>query len=478
MKVIRLILVLALAFSLGSCKKGFLEVDNGRVLYRQEYVNNLTTLQQYLNGIYVDFGSGGVFHGYEVIYPELIADNIKPNISSTSTVLTPHYLWSQQAGNPNSRTTNMNLFSYAAYKLIGSCNFVLETVEKYMEENEEKANVIKGEALAFRAYLHLSLCNYFAQQFNFTDDGSHPGVAYVKSSDFTDPVVRHTVSEVYSNLIEDLSKAIELLPEKRVLPSGGNTKLLISRNMAKAILARTYLFKGDFANAKNLATDVISSIPLMTQNYPAALFTSNETEAIFQIEASAQNSTSFAGRYFAGSATSTQFLATRDVVDVLTENPNDKRKVWVKDTLSNWQIRKFPAGVVAGVSPAAASYYQSVIRSSEMYLTASEAYAKLNRDDSARYFLDAIRLRANSTAVPTAATGPALLDSIYKERRKELCFESLRMFDLLRWKKGIERKDASNANAKALPYPSNKAIAPIPTLDVKVSGFNQNPEYQ
>lgn len=477
MKIIQLILVLLVTLSLGACKKGFLEVDNGRILYRQEYVNNLVTLQEYLNGIYVDFGSTVVFHGYEVIYPEVIADNIKPNISATTSTFSLHYLWSQQAGNVNSRATNMNAFSYSAYKLIRSCNFVLETVDKYNKENEEKANTIKGEALAFRAYLHLSLCNFFAQQFNFTNDGGHPGVAYVTSSDFTDPVVRHTVSEVYSKLIDDLNNAILLLPETRLLSTGKSTKLLISRVTAKAILARAYLFKGDFVNAKNLARDVIGSIPLMTQNYPTALFTSNETEAIFQIEASSQNSTSFAGRYLTGSATSTQFLATMDIVDILTENPGDKRKVWVKDTLNSWQIRKFPAGIVAGVSPAAASYYQSVVRSSEMYLAASEAYAKINSEDSARYYLDAIRLRANSTAGVTTASGSALLDSIYKERRKELCFESLRMFDLLRWKKGVERNDASNANAKTLPYPSNKAIAPLPTLDVSVSGFIQNPEY-
>lgn len=477
MKIIQSVLVLVLVLSFGACKKGFLEVDNGRVLYRQEYVKNLTTLQEYLNGIYVDFTSAGVFHGYEVIYPEVIADNIKPNASASTSVFSPHYLWSQQAGNTNSRTTNMNLFSYSAYKLIRSCNFVLETVDKYQKENEEKANTMKGEALSFRAYLHLSLCNFFAQQYNFTEDGSHPGISYVKSSDFTEPVARNTVGEVYSNLIEDLNNAIPLLPQKRTLVSGSSTKLLISKNMAKAILARAYLFKGDFVNAKNWATDVIASIPLMTQNYPSALFTINETEAIFQIEANAQYSTSFAGRYFAGSATSTQFLATKDIADILTENSNDKRKSWIKDTLSSWQIRKFPVGIIAGVAPAGGAYYQSVIRSSEMYLTASEAYAKINREDSAKYFLDAIRLRANSTATPTSASGSALLDSIYKERRKELCFESLRMFDLLRWKKGVERNDASNSNAKSLTYPSNKAIAPIPTLDVKASGFIQNPEY-
>lgn len=477
MSVIKSTLLILLIIAVVSCKKGFLEVNSGRVLYRQEYVNNLKTLQEYLNGIYVDFTAGVVFAGYEVIYPDLIADNLKPNINSTNVTLTPQYLWAQQAGSTNGRTANMNAFSYGAYQLIRSCNFVLEKVDEFRKEDEAKANIIKGEALTCRAYLHFSLCNFFAQQYSFTGSGSHPGIAYVKSSDLTDPVNRQTVDEVYKNAIDDLTAAVTLLPVTRVLASGSNTRLLISRNTAKGILARIYLFKGDFLNAKNVATDVAGIVPIMTQNYPAALFTANETESLFQIEANAQYSTSFAGRFLTGSATSVAFLATRDIVDILLENGNDKRKIWVKDTLGSWQVRKFPVGLVAGVSPAASSYYQSVIRSSEMYLTASEAYARLNQEDSARYFLNAIRLRANTTLSPTAATGQALMDSIQKERRKELCFESLRMFDLLRWKKQVVRTDYTNPTAQTLPYPSNKAIAPLPSLDVTVNGFQQNPDY-
>ena len=113
-----------------------------------------------------------------------------------------------------------------------------------------------------------------------------------------------------------------------------------------------------------------------------------------------------------------------------------------------------------------------------MYLTAAEAYAKVNREDSAKYFLDAIRMRANSSASPTTATGNALLDIIYTERRKELAFEGLRMFDLLRWKKGVARSaDVTNGAPLSLPYPSNKAIAPIPPGDIKIGGLQQNPGY-
>ncbi|WP_315816497.1 RagB/SusD family nutrient uptake outer membrane protein [Paraflavitalea speifideaquila] len=72
-------------------------------------------------------------------------------------------------------------------------------------------------------------------------------------------------------------------------------------------------------------------------------------------------------------------------------------------------------------------YYPPIIRSSEMYLTAAEASAKINDDNTAKFYLNAIRKRADPTIADITATGNALIDSIYKERRKELCFEGFRM---------------------------------------------------
>ncbi len=76
------------------------------------------------------------------------------------------------------------------------------------------------------------------------------------------------------------------------------------------------------------------------------------------------------------------------------------------------------------------------------------------------------------------ATGEALRDSLYKERRKELAFEGGRMFDLQRWHLPVQRTDvASGTTATNLPFPSNKAIAPIPIQDVKIEGIKQNIDY-
>jgi len=171
------------------------------------------------------------------------------------------------------------------------------------------------------------------------------------------------------------------------------------------------------------------------------------------------------------------FTASNDIAAILKENPQDARNVWVTQSGTDWNITKYPMDVVPGFGEPAGSYYQTVFRSSEMYLTAAECYANLNNEDSARFYLDAIRKRANVNAATSTATGVALMDSIYKERRKELAFEGLRMYDLLRWKKGVNRTNPFNPAAESLPYPSDKAICPIPLQDVNLSGLAQNPGY-
>lgn len=464
--------IVILALISFSCKKSFLDTpDNSRIL-RQEYVTDLKSTEDFLNGIYIVL-SQDFYHGYNIIYPDLIGDNIKP-VTGTGPLMV-HYSWAQQAdetrgSSQSSKVNNMNALWTSGYKIVRACNFVLEKVDQYKDEDNKKADLIKGQALGLRALVNFVMVNVFAQSYNFSNDASHPGIPIVTSSDWTSPVTeRETVGTVYANIVGDLNNAVILLP------SLNPNKALMNRNAAKGLLARAYLFEEQYEAAKNLAKEVISIVPMMTTNYPSKLFTLQETEALFQLAPEEVNYyTSYAGMYY---RTSIQFQATKDIAVILTERSGDLRKSWVTSSTGNWNITKFPTGVVSGISNPAASYYQTLLRSSEMYLIASESYAKIGIEDSARFFVDQIRKRADVSMPPITATGSALIDSIYKERRKELAFEGFRMFDLLRWKQGVNRVDASNTNAQNLSYPGLKAIAPIPVLDVSLTGLPQNSSY-
>jgi hypothetical protein len=471
-----------------SCKKDFLEVNNPNLITKDFNVTDLTTSSNYLNGIYVNIAQDLFIYGAITGYPEVIADNLKP-VTSTSSIFLPHYSWIQSSSkgfsNPLS-TTNVNKFWLNGYGILHSCTFLVEKAEEYRGENPVKADDLKAQALTLKAYVNFLLVNIFAQSYNYTADASHPGIPVVTSSDWSLPInSRQTVKEDYDQMISDLNTAISLFQ-----PSSTSV-LYMNKNAAKALLARVYLFKGDYAAAKNLAREVGTAVPIMqasANGYPSKLFTDKESEALFQL-APSQGGLSLPspnGSYTGGYNTNylgvlfvspKYFIATNDIATILTQNPSDLRKSWISGSVGVYNVNKYPQGIIAGFTTPSASYYQTVLRSSEMYLTAAEAYAKISNEDSSRYYLNQIRTRAGLVSLTNTVSGTGLLDSIYLERRRELCFEGLRMFDLLRWKKGVDRADAWSATVKSLPYPSNKAIAPLPQQDVDMYQISQNDDY-
>lgn len=172
------------------------------------------------------------------------------------------------------------------------------------------------------------------------------------------------------------------------------------------------------------------------------------------------------------------YLATNDIVQLYKMYPDDKRNAWITlDSAIGWTITKFPVSQTGNFPLPEGDHYQTFFRSTEMALTAAEAYAAIKMEDSARFFINAIRTRAGIPVLTSVTAGQPLMDSIRAERRKEMAFDGMRMFDLLRWRQGVNRKDALSAAAQNLSYPSNKAIAPLPKEDVELAQLPQNPGY-
>jgi len=455
-----------------SCKKGFLEITDNSNLNRQSYVKNLNTMEEFQRGIYMKLSES--YGNYlPTVYPDLIADNLKP--SSSSIPLTIQYDWSQIAQNEGDGSTSMNSVWTNLYGIIRSCDFIIENIDRYSDENQEKAKNIKGQALAIRALMHLTLTNIFAQTYGFTTDASHPGIPYITTSDISQPYRRQTIAEVYKNMISDLENAISLMQ------AGIGDCRQMNGVAAKALLARVYLYKGDYINAKKFGIEVANQVPLMSigAGYPLDFFKnkpSAQTEILWQLMPVTND---YAVSQPLGILFDVDYChIANDLVNVLIENANDIRSSWVINESGQWRVRKFPLNVAGGIGiQPSADYYVPILRSSEVFLTVAEACAKTNEEVNARAYLNAIRKRADPSIPDITTSGQALLDLIYKERRKEFCFEGFRMWDLQRLKQGVHRTDVLSGYNATLPYPSDKAIAPIPIPDVKLMGLTQNPSY-
>jgi len=454
-----------------SCQKNFLDVKDNSFLNRQTYVKDLSSMQDFMNGIYLMTAEGHESSSL-LIYSELASDNLKPSSEYSSLMM--QYNWQQTAGTTLQESVNsMNSDWKLLYRIIRACNFVIEDVDKYSAANSEKANNMKGQAYAIRALVHFRLVNVFAQTYVFSSDASHPGVPYITTSDITQPYTRQVVAEVYNELINDLKNAITLMP--------ANVSDCRHMNVmaAKALLAKVYLYKADFANAKLLALEIVEKVPLLTisSGYPNDLFknkTPNQTEVLFQ-------ATPLNGGFLGGlRGEYSEHFATKDIGDILQERGTDIRRMWVKDTLgTQLKVIKFPSGVAGGLVTYSPDYdyYSPILRVSEVYLIGAEAAAKTGDENTARTYLNAIRKRADPTVADVTASGQVLIDLIYKETRKEMCFEGSRMFDLQRWKLGIHRSDIFPGYQTDLPYSNEKGISPIPGPDVNLMGLKQNVGY-
>lgn len=463
--------IILLSTLLSSCTKDFLDVDDTQRLFRESYVKDLSTMQQYLNGIYYRLSryfEAGIAEGS---YAELVADNIRPISVDFPPNTAAHYNWMQ--GEFTGNMTNLWLNNYMTVRM---CNYIIEEIDKYKDENATKANGIKGQAFAIRALIYFKLANVFAQPYKFTTDASHLGIPYITASDITIPYSRQRVSQVYDAMISDLTNAIQNLDAET-----SDTRYM-NRNAAKALLARVYLFKEDYTNAKTLALEITNQVPLMTiaTGYPIDIYKlkhPSETESLFQL--SPNSASNFLGRYVRRNPIA--YIATNDIASILTESANDIRISWINNTAVGWTVTKFPKGVAPEanppVSPQENGYYPALLRSSEMFLVVAEAAAKTNDETMAKSYINAVRKRADPFSADITATGQALVDSIYKERRKELAFEGIRMFDLLRLGKGVNRTDIVPGSQGALPYPSNRAISPIPFQEIRLSGLPQNAGY-
>ncbi len=112
-----------------------------------------------------------------------------------------------------------------------------------------------------------------------------------------------------------------------------------------------------------------------------------------------------------------------------------------------------------------------MIRYSDILLMHAEAAFQNNQPEKARASLNLVRARVKIP--PVTASGAALLEAIYRERRIELALEGHRFFDLVRTGRAAQVLGV-------LGYKENThRVFPIPQSQIQASNgaVTQNPGY-
>ncbi len=398
------------------------------------------------------------------------------------------------------------------YKVIMLCNNVIENIENgnvttTTSAQEAALNDVKGQALAIRALAHFDLLRLYSLPYLKSGAPSSLGVPIAtRVIAAQEKLIRNTVEDVYTQIISDLTTAIPILKNAK---SNGR----INQYGAKAVLARVYLYKGDYDNAYTQATEIINSnvYTLYTSaNWVNSWKSAFGSESIFELSISTSDATnlgnssltSFYAPMYYNSAFLAGAVASDQYLNLLAEDPEDVR--WgVMDLDEYGNPIRNPTRSIPGrkgwikkymgdKSDAISATNVKIVRLSEVYLIAAEASLKKTTSNktAAVSYLNAIRSRAVSLPpASSSASDEALETLILNERSKELIAEGHRFFDLMRLGKTIIFDDpaskfnepilVTNGRGLTVTWNFEKIILPISDYERNANPtIQQNPGYE
>ena len=462
---------LVITMLLGSCKKDFLDLQPYDSVSSDVAITDVAGMKAALGGAYSNLGNVSLYGRTIPLFGDLVADNVY-----ISTINSNRYLDFFQV---NYTITNANAQGIwqSAYSTISRANNVINS----SLESSADVDQLRGEALAIRALMYFELVKFFARP--YTVEPNALGVPIVLEYDPALKPTRNTVTEVYTQIENDLTAAIGLMNEDK--SSGFFTKYA-----AKALLARMYQFKGEWSKALTAAEDVInnSGYSLLKLNEVIPFWSNNKDrsdkkEVLFEVVFDASNNLGNSSlAYFFDQTGYGDALATESLYNTYSSTDVRKDLIIVGSDVRNSTdkvVNKFPNAGSADKDDV------KVIRMSEVYLIAAEAAYHTGNEPLALTYLNAVAKQRDPSFAGYSSSGTALLNDILLERRKELAFEGHRYWDLARYSMDVVRVNLAGN------YPGNvplviaadnfRRILPIPQAELDANPnirSQENPGYQ
>lgn len=470
MKKYFLIISAALLFiNLNSCSDNELELLPPAADYA-ENINTEDKLQQMLNGAYFAIGSSSAFGSDLLVFGDILGDKIYNTTSRALFIQTYEYNY-----NPNQ---NQFGFYGALYQAIVSSNIV---INNDLVSNTDETKRIKGEAKILRALAYFTLLNYYSPSPTSGVNQEYGVPLVLGDYDVTILPARASVSEVYNQIIKDLTEALQQTPNP-------GRPIYLGSDAAKLLLSRVYLTRraaGDAQLALDYANQVIANAPegsfkpssvvnLTTyNNYWKAIDDSaseEQPETIWELDLN-QLSNAVLGigsngalpvYYSAGDNTRRSLLANKTFYDSFGTTANDIRKGAINtglfsnqaltpDTPLGYWINKYPRLSNNG------NFVRNIkiFRYSEAYFNRMEALRLLGQESLA---LTELNVFAASRRGLTYS-GTNLLNDILTEKSKEFYGEGQRFLDLKRYNLPVIRP--SNCTTCELQSTDKRFVLPL-----------------
>jgi len=380
----------------------------------------------------------------------------------------------------------VNVIWTSAYKTIYNANGVIEGIAASTsgDLHDSVRKELTAEAKFVRAFAYTYLVNFF---------GDVP-LALTVDFNKTANMARTPAADVYKQIVQDLKDAQADLAAD--FTYGYGERIIPNKYAATALLARVYLYLGQYDDAAAQASTVISNTAQysLVQNLNN-VFLKNSAEAIWQLKQDsailAEGTATPEGIQFLPSPTFGNGQLSENLSSELVnsfESGDLRRTDWVDST--DGSVYGLPAGnyyfaykykvgspnfILGGVDK---EYYMA-LRLAEQYLIRAEAEAKGSNGGASAAIADlnVLRNRAGLGPISSGITSDSLWSAVAHERQAELfCEWGHRWFDLRRM--GLAH-DVLSAMAVKQPWAGDyQFLYPIPTTEIVDDHFLvQNPGY-
>ncbi|MBB6271866.1 hypothetical protein HDF26_002323 [Pedobacter cryoconitis] len=349
------------------------------------------------------------------------------------------------------------------YGQIYRANAILKGLNGSEKLSPDLKKQLEGEARFMRALCHFYLLNLYGD------------IPYITTTDYTvnSQAYRLPVKKVYELILQDLTQSAILLPdtytsEERIRPN---------KSTDLALMARVYLYTGDWSNAERTATQIIDQKDLyQLSNIVESVFLKNSHETIWQLKSSISNFNTVEGNWFILTAAPTESYLSSDFVKSFEKN--DLRKIaWIDSLVIGDSKWHYPAKYKVK-NGATITENMILFRLAEQYLIRSEACVRLGKLSQAIEDIDVIRQRAGLALIKEinpSISAESLLLVIENERKAEFFAEmGHRWFDLKR----TNRANAILSKLKAPNWQKEDQLMPIPKSQIdRDPNIIQNPGY-
>ena len=354
----------------------------------------------------------------DVYLPDVAQGTATPGLNSVDQSIRNLYLFKKEVFGE----AQDDGFWFASYNRIYYYNTVIDNIMGAEGINEQQKRSIQAEAMISRALEYLYLVNGYAKHYDMRTAETDPGVPLILDEDIAKKnLVRASVKDVYAQILSDLQNALPNLP----VQAKGNA-FRASKAAGYGILAKTYLYMGNYAEALKAANEVLkmnnSLLDLKKYAVVKPQSSIGRTNVPQDIENPENIYIKFAPYVY---GLSSKVFGSDELISLFSEDDMRLQVYFTKN------FRNIPTDKYVWAPYLRANL---AVSTPEIYLIAAECEARVGDVGRAMALVNKLRdNRIKNNAALTATDKDDALKKVLEERRRELAISGMvRYIDLKR----------------------------------------------